>query len=271
MLDFARKEDTKALQELWTACFDGPPGYADFYYSRRFVPEDTLVWREEGGRPVSMMTLMRVRQGGQDGAYVYAVATLPAFRGRGLMTRLDQWAQEVIRQRGWSFSVLVPAEPALFPMYEKLGYRSCFPVWTKLVAAGGRKTVDFSSCPFEEFRELRKRFLYRIPGAVLHPEEELRYIYDELHGFSGEILRYEEKDGACYVAFTVEEDGLLIREATGSDPVGVARALLARYGSKQALVRYHKPVRGFQKSPFGMGRRLDKGKMQEGYMALMLD
>ena len=83
MFDFARPEDVDALKDLWLSCFGGPREYVDFYYSRRFLPEDTLVWRE-GGRPVSMMTLMRVRQAGEDGAYVYAVATSPEYRGLGL-------------------------------------------------------------------------------------------------------------------------------------------------------------------------------------------
>ena len=94
MLDFAQPEDLDALKALWLACFGGPAEYLDFYYSRRFVPGDTLVWREEG-RPVSMMTLMRVRRGGEDGVYIYAVATLPEYRGRGLMRRLDAWSQEI--------------------------------------------------------------------------------------------------------------------------------------------------------------------------------
>lgn len=270
MLDFARKEDTEALRELWTACFGGPPEYLDFYYGRRFVPEDTLVWREEG-RPVSMMTLMRVRQGGQDGAYVYAVATLPAFRGKGLMTRLDQWSQEIIRQRGWTFSVLVPAEPGLFSMYEKLGYRSVFPIWTKEISGAGKNSGKFFLCSFETFQELRRRYLYRIPGAVLHPDQELRYIYDELHAFSGDILLYEEKGNLCYAAFTQEEKGILIREITGSNPVSTARELMRYCNAERALIRSAKPLHGFQRTPFGMGRRLDGGSVKEGYMALMLD
>ncbi len=269
MLDFARPEDLDALKDLWFACFGGPQEYLDFYYGRRFVPEDTLVWREEG-RPVSMMTLMRVRRGGEEGAYVYAVATLPEYRGHGLMTRLDAWSQEVVRDRGGRFSVLVPAGPELFPMYEKLGYRSEFPVWVKEVQGAAKTSGRFSPCSFTEFRELRRRFLFRIPGAILHPDTELRYIYDELCAFSGEILRYEEAGRPCYAAFSREEQGLLIREITGADPVGTAKALLLRCDAERALVRYSRPIRGFRKVPFGMGRRLDGG-ISEGYMALMLD
>ncbi|MGI5855863.1 MAG: GNAT family N-acetyltransferase [Candidatus Merdivicinus sp.] len=270
MLDFAQPEDLDALKALWLACFGGPAEYLDFYYSRRFVPGDTLVWREEG-RPVSMMTLMRVRRGGEDGVYIYAVATLPEYRGRGLMRRLDAWSQEIAWKRGCRFSVLVPAEPELFAMYEKLGYRADFPIWVKEIRGPAKAPGRFSACSFAEFRELRRRFLFHIPGAVLHPDGELRYIYDELHTFSGEVLRYEEQGRPCYVAFTQEERGLLIRETIGSDPVKTAKELLLRYGAERALVRYFRPARGFRETPFGMGRRLDGGSLSRGYMALMLD
>ena len=156
MFDFARPEDVDALKDLWLSCFGGPREYVDFYYSRRFLPEDTLVWRE-GGRPVSMMTLMRVRQAGEDGAYVYAVATSPEYRGRGLMTRLDAWSREVLEQRGAKFSALVPAGPELFPMYQGLGYRAAYPVWVREVRRAAKVPVEFTPCTYEEFRELRRR------------------------------------------------------------------------------------------------------------------
>ncbi len=270
MLDFARPEDVDDLKSLWLACFGGPQEYVDFYYSRRFAPEDTLVWRENG-KPVSMMTLMRVRQGGEDGAYVYAVATLPEYQRRGLMTRLDEWSRELLKQRGAKFSSLVPAGPELFPIYERLGYRAAYPIWVREIRRAAKVPVEFSPCTFEEFRELRRRFLFRVPGGVLHPEPELRYVYDELCCFSGEILRYTEKGRPCYAACTREGSGLLIREITGTDPVSVARALLLRCGGEKAVIRYFKPLRGFQKVPFGMGRRLDGGDPAPGYMALMLD
>ena len=67
MVDFARPSDRRELKGIWSACFGGPKEYLDFYYSRRFRPEETLVWRE-GGCPVAMMTLMDVKIGKSTGA-----------------------------------------------------------------------------------------------------------------------------------------------------------------------------------------------------------
>ncbi len=44
---FARESDLPALKEIWSQCFGGPEAYRDFYYSRRFKPEDTLVARRQ--------------------------------------------------------------------------------------------------------------------------------------------------------------------------------------------------------------------------------
>lgn len=269
MLDFAKPEDRDDLKVLWLTCFGGPQSYIDFYYDRRFVPEDTLVWREND-RPVSMMTLMRIRKNGEEGAYVYAVATLPEFRGRGLMTRLDQWSQGIMKERGMTFSALVPAEPGLFPMYEKLGYRSCFPIWIRDVEKPGSEKT-FTVCSFPEFLELRRRFLYRILGAVWHPERELRYVYEELTACGGAVLRYLEGEAVCYAACTPEENGLLIREITGKDPIPTAQSLLAHYQMQRARIRSSRSLPGFQKVPYGMERRLDGKPETGGYMALMLD
>ena len=225
MLDFARREDRRALEALWLACFGGPQEYLDFYYEKRFVPGETLVWRENG-RPVSMMTLMNVTLAGSPGAYVYAVATLPEFRGRGLMRRLDGFAQEVCRRRGLSFTALVPAERPLFAMYEKLGYRAGFFLWEGEIPASGPAGGSVSPCGFAEFSRLRAAYLARFPGAVVHPPRELRYIYDELTAFSGGVYRVCGRE-TCYAACSVLEDRTLwVRECSAEDPLPAARVLL---------------------------------------------
>ena len=134
MVSLARDGDRADLEKIWLACFGGPPEYLDFYYSRRFRPEETLVWRQNG-RPVSMLTMMDVTMAGHPGSYIYAVATLPEFRGRGLMRKLDEAACALLKSRGKKFMVLVPAELPLFAMYGRLGYHAAFFLWEKEVAA----------------------------------------------------------------------------------------------------------------------------------------
>lgn len=58
--------------------------------------------------------------------YMYAVATLPYYQGRGYMKKLLKYSEEVARQNGKIFSTLYPADENLCKFYEKLGYEQFF-------------------------------------------------------------------------------------------------------------------------------------------------
>lgn len=281
MEDFARRGDVPALKKIWDACFGGEPEYRDFYYRVRFRPKETLVWRENG-IPVSMMTLMPLIIAGKPGAYVYAVATLPEYRGRGLVRKLDAFAEQVVRQNGGQFLTLVPAELSLFPFYEKLGYSTSFFLWEKELSCpeGGKKRVDFSRCSFGEFAKLRERYLSGFPGAASHPKRELRYIYKELNRYDGAVFTYSQNGETQYAAFTRTEKGLWLRECSAPDPTDAAETLLWETGLHRGRICHSGEFPGARKIPYGMGKLL----LPEGntvpletvfsdpfYMSLMLE
>ena len=275
--DFACWEDVPVLQEMWRKCFQAEDEYTNFYFERRFVPEDTLVWRVDG-QAVSMMTLMDVSIEGVKGSYIYAVATLPAYQNRGIYRELDRCSEDEIRRRGGSFSCLVPASPELFPLYQRLGYDTAFFIQEGVLKGQGKAFYDFMPCSFEQFCELRERYLKKLENSVRHPRKELAYIYDEIRCFSGDVLLYEEGGQLCYAAFTCVGDGIYLRECTGSLPEKVARSLMARHGKHMAKI--HSPFldKKFAAVPFGMGKWLKDGVSplkehlnKTGYMALMLD
>ena len=275
--DFACREDISDLQEMWRRCFETEDAYSNFYFERRFVPEDTLIWRIDG-KAISMMTLMDVSVGGERGCYIYAVATLPEFQHRGIFRELDRRADDEIRRRGGSFSCLVPANPGLFPMYRKLGYDTAFFIEEGVVQGKGKAFYEFHPCSFEEFWSLREEYLATLHTPVRHPKKELRYIFEELRQFSGDVLYYEEDGKRCYAAFTCAEDGIYLRECSGRSWERAARSLMDRYGKKAVKVHSPLPGKKLQTVPFGMGKYLDSvsSSLQEhwgesGYMALMLD
>ena len=275
---FARREDIPDLKAIWMACFGGPEPYLDFYYTYRFVPKDTLVVRDEG-RPVAMLTLMRVRLEGRKGYYVYAVATLPWYQGRGLQHRLSDCALAEMKRRGASFCCLVPAEPSLFEFYRELGYETAFYRWEKTVFRGQEPAEELflSRCSCNRFLSLRREYLAGIPRAVIHPDRELRYIYRELCSFQGAAAVFPENGKLCYAAYNAYPDEIYLREQTGSDPERTARALMELHGISSARIASAGPFPGAELTPYGMGRWLeDDTPLTEklsgtGYMALMLD
>ena len=204
--------------------------------------------------------------------------TSPEFQHRGIYRELDRRADDEIRRRGGSFSCLVPANPGLFPMYRKLGYDTAFFIEEGLVQGRGKAFYEFHPCSFEEFWVLREEFLDSLKNPVRHPKKELRYIFEELRQFSGDVLLYEEDGKRCYAAFTCAADGIYLRECSGKAWERTARSLMERYGKK--TVKVHSPLLGkkLQTVPFGMGKYLAAGDLPlrehlsgTGYMALMLD
>ncbi len=129
MIDFAAIKDIAALKQIWSVCFGDPGEYIDLFFSQRFKPEEALIYRESG-RPVSvvyMLPLDIMAKGAlRPSHYIYAAATLPEYRGRGLMRKLLNQAEIAARQKGQAYSVLVPGEQSLFAYYEKMGYRTAF-------------------------------------------------------------------------------------------------------------------------------------------------
>lgn len=281
MEDFARRKDIPALKKIWAACFGGEREYADFYYRTRFRPKETLVWRENG-LPVSMMTLMPLTIAGQTGAYIYAVATLPEYRGRGLVRKLSAFAENVLRQQGRTFMALVPAEPSLFAFYEKLGYRTSFFLWEKELSCpeGGRARTSFARCPFGKFAKLRAEYLSGFPGGAAHPKGELRYIYKELCRYNGGVFTFLEDGAEEYAAFTRTEGGLWLRECSAKDPLPIAEALLFQTGLHKARICCGWEFPGASRIPYGMGKALlpdgNTGPLEQlfsppFYMSLMLE
>lgn len=271
-LTHARREDVPALKKLWSECFGDAEFYLDFYFQNRFVPEDTLIVREE--EPVAMLTLMEASVNGEKGFYIYAVATLPDHRGRGLQRQLSRYAEEVMRERGGRFACLVPAEEGLFTFYEKLGYRRAFTRWERVIIEDEFfDPVEFYPCSYKHFSELRAEYLKTVPNALVRPDRELRYIYQELCCCDGQVLRFDEGEKTCYAAYTFGGDRLYLREQTGSDPERTARALMCLEGVPEILISSAFPFPGAERRDWAMAKDLYDTACFTGmgYAALMLD
>ena len=83
----SKPEELSRQRELWKLAFGDSDGYIDLFYKTAAGPEDVLVLLEDGV-VYSILALPAVELALPDGdtassAYVYALATDPAARGRG--------------------------------------------------------------------------------------------------------------------------------------------------------------------------------------------
>ena len=164
MIQFAEQPMRPALAAMWRECFGDGNEYVDLYFSNFDITRHTMVFMD-GDHPASMLSLLPMtvvtRAGILPARYIYAVATLPSYQGRGLSTKLLEAAHKRMQQAGVKLSVLVPASPKLYNFYGKRGFRTEFYMGVTEVAAGQippyRDSFAISEAGCADFMEIRER------------------------------------------------------------------------------------------------------------------
>ena len=149
--------DLPALQQLWQEVFGDPPAFTDRFYNAfgaecalvaiagDFIAGDEIANDKiPDGEIVAMLhtlpTALACEGQARWGAYLYALATSPAYRGRGIASRLLAYAESapfsapptlagagacglsVPSRSAIEFTLLIPGEASLFSFYESKGY-----------------------------------------------------------------------------------------------------------------------------------------------------
>jgi GNAT superfamily N-acetyltransferase len=119
-VSFIEKSDIPALKAMWTQAFGDPEELMDGFFSLLDGAGFGLVCRD-GGRAVSMAYVLEgLSCGDRRCAYIYAVATLEEYRGRGLGAELMSACREKAMLRGSEVICTCPAEPSLYDWYAKV-------------------------------------------------------------------------------------------------------------------------------------------------------
>ena len=122
--------DVPRQRELWKLAFGDAGAYIDNFYNTYYRPERMLLLEEDG--VVQAMTawfdttFSVPGEGEFRAAYLYAVATHPAARGRGLAGKLLADADGFFRAWNIPAVTTVPAEPSLHRFFAQNGFRECF-------------------------------------------------------------------------------------------------------------------------------------------------
>lgn len=172
------------LAKIWQICFDEPPRPAHFFLNNCFRPKNSLVY-SMGGKIASVIYFLPARVALENGCaqahYIYAAATLPQYRGRGMMLSLLAAAARRGAGRGDRYSVVLPATEGLYSLYEKAGYRDFFE--TDIVslpcerarALAGSEHAGRTLLTWERLSSFRSAQLARRPGSVLWAQDAFRF------------------------------------------------------------------------------------------------
>lgn len=111
---------TEELKLLWETVFGDPRSVTDSFFENAFFA-DGCFYECADGKTVSALYLLPVTFGDKKGFYLYAAATLPAYRGRGMMGALLKEALQYAKSVA-DFVYLCPAEKSLYDYYRRYGF-----------------------------------------------------------------------------------------------------------------------------------------------------
>ena len=247
MLRCSTHADLPALKALWQDCFGDPQEYIALYFDHYWQPERLFVLEAEGA-PRAMCAWFELELHGAPAAYFYAVATDPAYQGRGFCRRLMSWAEETLTQAGIRQFLLVPGSESLFRFYAGMGYETAGAIGSVTVTEA--LPGDVKPLTADAYRQLR--LALQPENAVDYPGEAVRY-QEILCRFSGGGL-FALGDCGCAVVEQLSETTLLVKEALGCEPLLAGGWLLHHCGADRAIVRF--PEDGAP--PFCMGKHLTR-------------
>lgn len=268
-------EQFAKLADIWQTVFADSVELTDLFFENRVTPKDALVTLVDG-EPVAMLFLLPIllQEGTRvyDARYIYAVATLPPFRGRGISTRLLAAAADKMRDEGVAASMLVPASPSLFDFYRERGFTTEFYRRThRVTVSGGDASLvsvgSIGRCAALRDHRFRKSRLYAAWDTAA-----LRYQQQEVEFWGGKTLLVKGGIALCYPL----KDGIRIKEWCGKRPPTEEQlaAIGAFFGEQQ--ITYFEPVAGRKKDavPFAMTQWYDERKKVGGtppLLSLVLD
>ncbi len=288
----ARPQDLPKLIHLWSLCFQENEADSAYFLTRRFCPEQTFVWRREG-KVCSVIYLIPVQGGSCRGGYLYAIGTHPDLQGQRIFTRLHRYVTEQAIAAGLDFLCLIPANPALFSLYGRLGYANWY---------GRRKYAmnDFPAKPFsltwespsmtsctpEEYLSFMKtgQTVSAVSPDILLPaarkvrppvsdvsaldceaEADLLLVLQQYLHYEGFLIRCTIGTVSFVLAYTVEGHTLYLSQCSCHDPdilLQTAAFLTRQYDCRQCYL----PPAAFgesSSSPYAMGLWLSPAQVME--------
>lgn len=272
-------EDVPAQRELWKLAFGDSDAYIDNFYSTCYRPERVVVLEEDGA--VKSMTawfdtaFVVPGRGEYRAAYLYAVATRPDCRGRGLAARLLAGADGYFRSLDIPAVTTVPAEPSLHNFFGGNGFREYFTYSRAVPGAEAPPIRPFEPEPVgvTQYALLREAILFDTPH-IAYPPEALEYQLGCCRLSGGGLYLAETAQGAALLCAEGTENGALLVKELVACPEAKAQVLACLDQFFPGCAGVRTPGPGVK---FGMLKWLDPALERDwdwdavGYLGLAFD
>lgn len=234
-----------ALRTLWTECFGNEGNWIDGFFRTAFDPAHVCCLRRQG-RLAAALCWMDATCAGRKLAYLYAIATDPAFRRQGLCRELMRKTHDHLAQQGYAGAILVPGSEGLREMYEKMRYVNCGGI--RRFSANAGEPIPIRRLSPEEYTALRREYLPA--GGVVQEKGAMEFLASGAELYAG---------GDFLLAMS-EDFGLELLGNAHAAP-GILGALALERGSFRAP----------GEEPFAMFRSLSGDDWQPGYFGLAFE
>lgn len=215
----------QALELYLTAFPEDDKAFAEDFLNRYFEKDCRFIVKD--GRLVSMLFLLDASlQNGEKqtkGKYLYAAATLPEYRGQGLMAELIEEAKAETAEKG-DFLLTKPASGSLFDYYARFGFKTAVFCEDKRVTLRNN-VAPLKKVSLKEYLEKRSCLLKNIPDINL---SDTRYTYSSFTLFGSDNT---------IAAVDLTGDIPAVREFVSSDLFGTD-ALLSAIEKNEAVFRF---------------------------------
>ncbi len=202
-----KQSDSDAALKIWQDIFEESDSFVQWLFTNRFYPEYSSCVDDQGeivsvihGMPLPLQFGDKLYKG----AIIGGVATLPAYRGLGLMKKLMVYETQLLKELGIQLITHKPVNPAVYYscdqylctksgdfIYEKKG--KCVPALRKF-------NLDAALTAY-------KHFASRYNGIVWRDETLMRLKVDDY--LSDHIQSYMLESGAyCFV--DIGKDGVAV-------------------------------------------------------------
>jgi ribosomal protein S18 acetylase RimI-like enzyme len=239
------------LKTLWQLAFGDSREAIDGFFATGYRPDCCRFLREEG-RVAAALYWLDGTYDGRRYAYIYAVATDPDFRGRGLCRKLMAQTQSDLEKLGYAGALLKPGEEGLRRMYEKMGYRTVSRIG-EFSCRAGEEGTPLRRLDTAQYARLRREYLPQ--GALIQEGGSLSY-------FAAYALFYAGED--CLLAAVPTEGGLFVPELLGNrnrapqilKTLGYAAGTFRTPGEDIPFAMYH-PLQSSAPAPTYVGLAFD--------------
>lgn len=170
--DYPQPHQIPELRQLWKEAFGDPDVFLDGFFSIGYDPHRCRCVAVDG-RIAAALYWFDISWDQLKCAYIYAVATDPAFRGKGLCRNLMADTAKLLKDAGYDGMLLVPQEEGLFAMYRKMGYLPATNI-AEFHCAGADKAASIQEISAAEYASRRAALLPR--GSVIQEGDNLPFL-----------------------------------------------------------------------------------------------